>query len=75
MKLAPWAKRTTFWIWICSAIVALAATACRVDYYPTRVVPLQETVTVQLQDKLDAWRSRHGILGVALAIEAPRSDA
>lgn len=57
------------------AVLALAATACRVEYYPTREPVFQETVTTQLQEILDAWRSRHGIVGVTLAVDGPKIGA
>lgn len=59
----------------CLAFLAVAATACRVEYYPTPEPVFQETVTGQLQDILDAWRSRNGVTGVALAVDGPRIGA
>ena len=72
MKLVSSAKpRFAFGFWLCLAIVALASTGCRVEYYPTRVLSLEETSSIRLQEILNAWRSRHGVVGVAIAVDGP----
>ena len=52
--------------------LTLSAAACRVEYYPTPEPVFQDTVAAQIQDILDSWRSRHGVVGVALAVDGPK---